>query len=228
MKIKEIPKEERPRERLIKYGANNISNEELLAILIKTGTKNNSVKDIADLVLKKIENLNNLENININTFLDISGLGRVKTIELMAAIELGRRIFLMKNNSNTIIYNNPDIIYEDNLFLFLGKKQEYFYCLYLDNRNNLIERKLLFMGTLNRSIVHPREIFKEAYLTSASKIVCMHNHPSGDITPSIEDIRLTKSLIEIGKLQGIMVADHLIMGDDNYYSFYNERSDMFT
>ena len=84
------------------------------------------------------------------------------------------------------------------------------------------------MGTINRSIVHPREIFKEAYLTSSSKIICMHNHPSGDVTPSIEDIRLTKSLIEIGKLQGIPLIDHLIVSDENYYSFYNERGDMFT
>ena len=228
MKIKEIPEHERPRERLLEVGASNISNEELLSILIKTGTKNNSVKDIANLVLKKIESINNLENININTFSDISGLGKVKTIELMAAIELGRRIFLMKNNNKNIIYNNPNIIYENNIYLFKGKKQEYFYCLYLDNRNNLIERKLLFMGTINRSIVHPREIFKEAYLLSASKIICMHNHPTGDITPSMEDIRLTKSLIEIGKLQGISIADHLIMGDNSYYSFYDERGDMFT
>ena len=228
MKIKEIPEHERPRERLLEVGASNISNEELLSILIKTGTKNNSVKDIANLVLKKIESINNLENININTFSDISGLGKVKTIELMAAIELGRRIFLMKNNNKNIIYNNPNIIYENNTYLFKGKKQEYFYCLYLDNRNNLIERKLLFMGTINRSIVHPREIFKEAYLVSASKIICMHNHPTGDITPSMEDIRLTKSLIEIGKLQGISIADHLIMGDNSYYSFYDERGDMFT
>ena len=228
MKIKEIPEHERPRERLLEVGASNISNEELLSILIKTGTKNNSVKDIANLVLKKIESINNLENININTFSDISGLGKVKTIELMAAIELGRRIFLMKNNNKNIIYNNPNIIYENNIYLFKGKKQEYFYCLYLDNRNNLIERKLLFMGTINRSIVHPREIFKEAYLVSASKIICMHNHPTGDITPSMEDIRLTKSLIEIGKLQGISIADHLIMGDNSYYSFYDERGDMFT
>ena len=83
------------------------------------------------------------------------------------------------------------------------------------------------MGTINRSIVHPREIFKEAYLTSASKIVCMHNHPSGDITPSMEDIHLTKSLIEIGKMQGIMIMDHLIMGENNYYSFYDEKRDIF-
>ena len=228
MKIKEIPVKERPRERLLYYGRENISNEELLAILIKTGTKKHSVKDIANSVLKKIDNLHNLENMNINTFLDIDGLGKVKTIELMAAIELGRRIFLMKNDQKNIIYNNPDTIYKNNIYLFKEKKQEYFYCLYLDNRNNLIERKLLFMGTINRSIVHPREIFKEAYLLSASKIICMHNHPSGDVTPSLEDIRLTKSLIEIGKLQGISIADHLIMCDNSYYSFYSERGDMFT
>ncbi len=228
MKLKDLPLSERPRERLINYGVESISNEELLAIIIKTGTKNKSVKELASEVLSKINSINNLEMININTFDNIVGLGKIKTIELMATIELGRRIFLRKDNNKKINYDNPNDIYKNNLYLFNGKKQEYFYCLYLDNRNNLIKKKLLFIGTINRSIVHPREIFKEAYLTSASKIICMHNHPSGDISPSKEDIRLTKSLIEIGKLQGIELMDHLIIGDDNYYSFYNERSDMFT
>ncbi len=228
MKIKDLPLEERPRERLINYGKESISNEELIAIILKTGTKNKSVKEIALEVLNRINSLDNLENININTFKDINGLGKVKTIELMASIELGKRIFLKKDYKKRIIYNNPDIIYSNNLYLFKDKKQEYFYTLYLDSKNNLIERKLLFMGTVNRSIVHPREIFKEAYLTSASKIICMHNHPSGDIKPSSEDIRLTKALIEIGKLQGIELMDHLIIGDDKYYSFYNERRDLFT
>ena len=227
MKIKDLPVLERPRERLINYGKEFVSNEELIAIILKTGTKNNSVKEIASEVLNRINSLNNLDNININTFNNIKGLGKVKTIELMASIELGKRIFL-KKDSNKINYSNPDTIYQDNLYLFKGRKQEYFYCLYLDSKNNLIERKLLFMGTINRSIVHPREIFKEAYLTSASKIICMHNHPSGDIKPSMEDIRLTKSLIEIGKLQGIDIMDHLIFGDDNYYSFYHEKGDLFT
>ena len=227
MKIKDLPVEERPRERLIKYGVSNISNEELLSILIKTGTKNYSVKDISCEVLKLINNINNLDNITINTFKDIKGLGKVKTIEIMAAIELGKRIFLEKKDYDNTIYNNPETIYLNNIYLFKNKKQEYFYCLYLDSKNKLIERKLLFMGTNNKSIVHPREIFKEAYLTSASKIVCMHNHPSGDTTPSMEDIHLTKSLVTIGKLQGIKVCDHLIIGDDNYYSFYQEREDLF-
>ena len=144
----------------------------------------------------------------------------------MAAIELGKRIFLKKEKEK-INNNNPLTLYQDNLYLFKGKKQEYFYCIYLDNRNNLIDKKLLFKGTINRSIVHPREIFKEAYLLSASKIVCIHNHPSGDTNPSVEDIRLTKSLIEIGKLQGIYLIDHIIISDNKYYSFYENKQELF-
>ena len=227
IKIKDIPKIDRPRERLLMFGKENLSNEELLAIIIKTGTKGISVKDIANNILSKINKINDLQNINYSLLEDIKGLGEVKKIELLAAIELGRRIFLQNNLVIKKTIDNPEIIFEDNKYLFYGKKQEYFYCLYLDNKNKLIERKLLFMGTINRSIVHPREIFKEAYLTSASKIVCMHNHPSGDITPSMEDIHLTKSLIAIGKMQGIMIMDHLIMGENNYYSFYDEKRDIF-
>lgn len=227
MKIKDLPKEERPRERMITYGINNISNEELLAIILKCGTKDKSVKELSCEVLKKIESIQDLEKIQINSFNDIKGLGKVKTIEIMASIELGKRIFLSKKKEKNTIYNTPDIIYEDNKNLFYHLKQEYFYCLYLDNKKKLIERKLLFMGTLNRSIVHPREIFKEAYLSSASGIICMHNHPSGDITPSREDIYLTKSLISIGKMQGIEIVDHLIIGNDNYYSFYDHQRDLF-
>ena len=227
MKVKELPESERPRERLLKVGSNNLSNEELLSIIIKTGTKGVSVKEIAIEILKRIQNINNLENISVNTFSDIKGLGKVKRIEIMAAIELGRRIFLTKQESNNIIYDNPEIIFKNNKDLFYHKKQEYFYCLYLDNKNKLIERKLLFMGTVNRSIAHPREIFKEAYKNSASSIICMHNHPSGDITPSIEDIRLTKSLIEIGRISGINLMDHLIISDNQYYSFYDNKKDLF-
>lgn len=227
MKIKDLPINERPRERLINDGVESLSNEELLAIIIKTGTKNKSVKELASEILCKINTLNNLEGININTFNNISGLGKVKTIELIATIELGKRIFLKKDNNIRIIYDNPNIIYLNNKYLFTGKKQEYFYCLYLDNKNYLIERKLLFIGTINRSIVHPREIFKEAYLASASKIICLHNHPSGDVSPSLEDIRLTISLIKIGKLLGIEIIDHIILSDEKYYSFYDNKKDLF-
>ena len=227
IKIKDIPLSERPRERMLKVGKENLSNEELLAIILKTGTKGISVKELACNVLKEIKKINNLENITINTFSNIKGLGNVKTIEIMASIELGKRIFLEKEEIDKTKYNNPEVIYLNNKYLFKNKKQEYFYCLYLDNKNRLIERKLLFMGTINRSIVHPREIFKEAYLTSCSGIICMHNHPSGDVTPSVEDIYLTKTLIKIGKIQGINVVDHMIIGNNSYYSFYDNNRDLF-
>ena len=226
MKIKDIVESERPRERFIRVGKEHVSNEELLAILIKTGTKGSSVKDIANEILKRIEGINNLESINLRTFMDIKGLGKVKIIELMAAIELGKRIFLEKDVKPNEKYLSPNVIYESNRYLFVNKQQEYFYCLYLDNKNKLIERKLLFMGTINRSVVHPREIFKEAYLLSASKFVCMHNHPSGDLKPSKEDIEFTKNIIAIGRMQGIPLMDHLIMTDNGYYSFY-DNMDIF-
>ena len=104
----------------------------------------------------------------------------------------------------------------------IGKKQEYFYAIYLDNRSKLINMKLLFIGTINRSIVHPREIFKYAYLYSASSIALVHNHPSGEVTPSKEDIELTKNIIELGKINKIPIIDHIIVGSKNYYSFNSE------
>jgi len=221
MLIKDIPKIERPRERVLKYGVNNLSNEDLLAIIIKTGTKGLSAKDLAVLILKKIENIENLKNINIHTFDDIKGLGFVKKIELLVIIELGRRIFL--NNSSNIKkqYINPDYIYNDNKYLFNGLKQEYFYVLYLDSKKNLIERKLLFMGTIDRSLIHPREVFKYAYLCSASSFICIHNHPSGCILPSEADVSITNTLKEIGALQGIFLVDHIIISDNDYFSFYD-------
>lgn len=222
MKIKDMPASERPRERLIKYGAGNLSNEDLVSIIIKTGCLGYSVRDIALIVIKRLENIGNLQELNMNYLKGIKGLGDVKIIELLASIELGKRVYLNSHKVNSLKYNNPYLVYQDNLPLFRGKKQEYFYCLYLDNKNRLIERKLLFMGTINRSIVHPREIFKEAYLLSSSGIICMHNHPSGEILPSNEDIELTKSLVEIGKIQGINVLDHLIISDNAYYSFSEE------
>ncbi len=222
MKIKDMPASERPRERLIKYGASNLSNEDLVSIIIKTGCLGYSVRDIALIVIKRLENISELPELNMNYLKGIKGLGDVKIIELLASIELGKRVYLNSHKVNSLKYNNPYLVYQDNLPLFRGKKQEYFYCLYLDNKNRLIERKLLFMGTVNRSIVHPREIFKEAYLLSSSGLICMHNHPSGEILPSNEDIELTKSLVEIGKIQGINVLDHLIISDNAYYSFKEE------
>jgi DNA repair protein RadC len=212
----------RPREKFINNGASSLSDIELLAIIIKSGIKDKSVFDLSKEVLDRINNLNNLVDININTLNNIKGLGNVKKIELLASLELAKRIYL--NHKRITKYLTSDDIYNDNKDLFYNKKQEYFYCVYLDNKNNIIDKKLLFIGTINRSIVHPREIFREAYLLSASKFICLHNHPSGDITPSNEDIYLTKNLIEISYIQGITFLDHLIISNNKYYSFYNESN----
>lgn len=223
MLIKEIPESERPRERLLKYGVSSLSNEELLAIILKSGIKGISAKDLAIDILKKVQKIENLKDINIHTFDSIKGLGIVKKIELLVLVELGKRIYLENTSQEKISYLNPDIIFNDNKYLFQGLKQEYFYVFYLDSKKNLIERKLLFMGTVDRSIIHPREVFKNAYLCSASSIICMHNHPSGDLMPSKADLEITKTLVEIGRIQGINVVDHLIVSDKSYFSFYENN-----
>lgn len=221
-KIKDMPIEERPRERLKMVGASNLTDKELLAIIIKTGTKNYNVNDIALEILKKYS-LQELPEITISELKKINGIGEVKSLELMSVIELGKRIYL-KQKTKLKKLTNAKQIWHDTRYLFVNKKQELFYCLYFNNQQELLERKLLFMGTINKSLTHPREIFKEAYRLSASSIVCIHNHPSGNLTPSKEDINFTESLMKIGKLQGIPILDHIIVNDESYYSFYEQHS----
>ena len=226
MKIKEIPQTERPREKLLKYGKENLSDSELLAIILKTGSKGENVCNLSLKILNQIKTLENLKNINLETLTNIKGVGLAKGIELLALTELSKRIYYKQSITKKEKYNNPKTIYENNKYLFDNLKQEHFYCLYLNNNKQLIERKLLFMGTINKSIVHPREIFKEAYKLSASSIICMHNHPGGNKNPSLEDINLTKTLVKIGQINGIPVLDHLIITEDDYYSFYENNKEI--
>ena len=224
MKIKNLPKDERPRERLLKYGSEYCSNEELLSILLKTGTINKSVKDISCNLLEQLGDIRDLKNIKINRLMKIGGIGEVKAIELKAAIELGRRIFQDVTENDLINCSNPENIIRYFNYVYRDKKQEEFYVLYLDKKNKLLEKKRLFVGTIDFSSAHPREIFKEAYLLSASYILCIHNHPSGDATPSNDDIEITKKLKKIGDLHAIPLLDHIIIGRNNYYSFYEDKN----
>lgn len=216
--IKDIPIKERPRERVINNGVESLSDSELLSIIIRCGTKDKSVKDLSLEIISMVGDISNFKDLTLNKLLSIKGIGLVKAIELISVVELSKRIY--RNSDKTFIKisscNDVFINYKD---LFLGVKQELFYCLYLNNKNYVIERKLLFMGTINRSVVHPREIFKNAYLCSASGIICIHNHPSGDVTPSLEDKRLTKALVDISRIQNIPILDHVIIGEDDYFSF---------
>ena len=219
VKIKELPKLDRPCERLINDGSNVLSNEELLAIIFKTGTKNISAKELALNLLKEIKDIHNLNNIDYNYLIKITGVGMMKACSLIAALELGKRVNEKIPSLNNITFNNSSVVYEYFKNKFKDKKQEYFYCIYLDNAKKIIKEKLLFIGTINYSIVHPREVFKEAYMLSASAIICVHNHPSNNLSPSANDIEITKRLIEIGSILDIKIVDHLIIGSNSYFSF---------
>ena len=221
--FKNIPESDKPRERLYQYGSENLSDEELISIILKTGTKGMSVKEVSLKLLENVGDIKRLKDIGINTLMGINGIGKVKAIEIKAAIELGRRIYIENNKLGGIILNNSLKIYEYFKDLVGNKKQEYFYTVYVDTKGRYIDKKCLFVGTINNSIVHPREIFKEAYLLSANGIICIHNHPSGDPTPSKEDVMITKKIKEIAMIHGIKLVDHLIVGANSYYSFYEDN-----
>lgn len=223
MKLKNLPKSERPRERLLKYGSENLSNEELLAIILKTGTKKYSVKEVSSNILSKIQNIKNLKDISIHNLMEIEGIGEVKAIELKAIIEFGKRIYEDVSYEEVVKCTDPNNIIRHFNYLFKDKKQEEFYTLYLDKKKKLLGIKKLFVGTIDSSLSHPREIFKEAYLLSSSYIICIHNHPSGDATPSKEDNILTEKIKQIGALHAIPLVDHLIIGNDNYFSYYENK-----
>ena len=224
MRFNDILKEEKPRERLVKYGVERVSNEELLAIILKTGSKKYNVKEVASNILSSYGDIKNLKDVRINNLTKIDGIGKVKAIELIAAIELGRRVYYEEEYKDMITLTNPKVIIGYFNKLFKGENQECFYVVYLDSKNKYIDKKLVFKGILNKSLIHPRDIFKEAYLLSACNFICIHNHPSGDATPSMEDINVTKMLSEIGKLHGIRLLDHIIIGNNNYYSFYEDNN----
>ena len=221
MKIKDMPEKERPVERLLENGSENLNNEELLSILIKTGTKEKSSRELASIILKETEG--DLNKLNLQILKEIKGIGKTKAAVILAGIELGKRINKKIKTLNEKKITDTKIVFEYYKDIFINKKQEYFYCIYLDTNKKVIKEKLLFIGTLDRSLVHPREVFKEAFNVSASCIICIHNHPSGNIMPSKNDYEITKKLVEIGEIMGIKIIDHIIIGQEKYYSFYENN-----
>lgn len=226
IKIKDIPKEERPCERLIINGSESLSNEELIAIILKTGSRGISAKELASELLSKVGGIKKLNEMNYEYLKKIKGIGMSKACNLLASIELGKRINKEVDNIINIKMNNSEVVYKFYKEKIGNKKQEYFYCVYLDTNKRIINEKLLFIGTVNYSLVHPREVFKEAYLLGASAIICVHNHPGGNPIPSKQDYEITNNLIQVGNLLGIKVVDHIIICKNNYYSFL-ENNDIF-
>lgn len=217
MLLKDFPKDERPRERFIKLGPQNLSNQELIAIILRTGTKAESVIQLAQRLIKEFEGLRMLKDATLEELTKMKGIGKAKAIQLLAAVELGRRINSLTNEERYAIRSPEDganYVMDEMRFL----NQEHFVCLYLNTKNQVIHKQTIFIGSLNASIVHPREVFREAFRRSAASIICLHNHPSGDPTPSREDIEVTRRLKECGRMIGIEILDHIIIGDKKYVS----------
>ncbi|MBZ4662323.1 MAG: hypothetical protein JG776_5 [Caloramator sp.] len=218
IKIKDIPINERPRERLLKYGEEVLSNQELLAIILRTGTKSESALDLAKRLITHYGGITFIAKSSVYELSKIKGIGLAKACEIKACVEIGKRLNSFKGNNRVKIISPEDVaILVMDEMRFLSK--EHFRVIFLNTKNYVIQIKDISIGSLNSSVVHPREVFIEAIKVSSASIILCHNHPSGDVTPSQEDINITKRLIEAGKIIGIEVLDHIIIGDINYLSF---------
>ncbi|KUG26868.1 dna repair protein radc [hydrocarbon metagenome] len=223
MKVKDLPLDDRPREKLILRGAQNLSEAELLAILLRTGSKNESVIEVAQKLLIEFGNLAVLASKSVEEIIKIKGIGKDKAAALVAAFELVRRIeFKSKWYSNKKI-SSPGDVAELYIPLLRDELQEKFYVVCLSSSNRIIKHELLFVGTLNASLVHPREIFKTALANDSANIILMHNHPSGQPEPSNEDISITRRIVEAGKILEIQIFDHIIIAGNSYTSFVEKR-----
>lgn len=212
MKILDLPKVERPREKLAHYGPDKLSNAELLAIILGTGGKGINVVELSNKILKKFDS--NLAETNLEELKTTFGLGEAKACEIVACFELGRR-FLKDKKSELIL--SPEKVWEE-LKGIRDSKKEHFVVFYLDTRNQVIKQDIISIGTLNASLVHPREVFEPAIQHNAAQIIIAHNHPSGDIEPSEEDKKITQRLQDAGKILGIEVLDHIIVVDKSWLS----------
>ena len=217
--IKDLPLNERPREKLYRYGVKSLSNSELIAVIIRTGNKGDTAIQLAERIISLDDRgIGFLSDATIEELTDVKGIGNCKAAQLLAAIELGKRISAYKKEDNIRISGPNDItdlLMEEMRYL----KKEYFKIAILDTKNQIITIENISIGNLNSSIVHPREVFNRAIKRSANSIILVHNHPSGDPTPSSEDINITNRLIEAGSILGIKVLDHIIIGDNKYISF---------
>ncbi len=218
LNIKELPLEERPREKAAQYGIESLSNRELLALVLRHGYKECSSLFIADELLKLSQGMANLANLDLKQLTSIKGIHNAKGLQLLACFEIAKRMLLEKTREKEVI-SDPQVLTRW-LQMELGlKQQEVLMVLYLNVKNEILHHETLFKGTLDHSLVHPREIFKQALVYNGSKIILVHNHPSGNIEPSIKDINVTEQMIEIGELMKIEVLDHLIISRNKVFSF---------
>ena len=213
-----------PRERLVKEGVEALSNQELLAILLRTGTRQANVFEIAQKVLNSLTSLTDLKKMTLQELQSLSGIGRIKAIELQAVIELGHRIHKHENLEMESILSSQKLAKK--MQQELGdKKQEHLVALYLNTQNQIIHQQTIFIGTATRSIAEPREILHYAIKHMATSVILVHNHPSGAVSPSQNDDHVTKLVKEACELMGLVFLDHLIVSYSDYFS-YREKTDL--
>lgn len=218
--IKEMFKEDRPREKMINNGVETLTNIEIIALILRSGNKNTSVIDLSKKVLDKLEKIQDLKEITIDYLMTIPGIKVAKATTLLAAIELGKRLEVV-NRLNYQILTSHDVY---NLMKDIRKEeQENLYCIYLNTKMFVIKRELIYIGTVNQIAIHPREIFKNAVRLNASFIIISHNHPTGDASPSNADIMTTKTLENAGEMLNILILDHIIIGNEEFYSFKEKQ-----
>ncbi|WP_321428745.1 DNA repair protein RadC [uncultured Methanolobus sp.] len=218
--IHEIPEYDRPRERLLKYGPESLSNAELLAIILRTGSQKENVVNMCSRIFSEY-NIKQLSQANISMLTQIHGIGIAKATQIAAVFELARKLEGYTDNPKRKI-RSPADVYSLLYPQMREQKRERLVALLLDTKNHVIREEIISIGSLNANIVHPREVFKAALMESCASVILSHNHPSGDPTPSREDIAVTEKLVEGGKLLGIDVLDHVVIGDGRYVSLKDE------
>ncbi len=220
IRIHDIPEEERPRERLIRNGPESLSNAELLGIILRTGSKEENVVSLSNRILSKYS-IKQLSLTNVSRLMQENGVGKAKAAQIAAVFELARRLETFVEEPKRKICSPKDV-YTLMYPKMREQKKEKFITLCLDTKNQILKEEVVSIGSLNASIVHPREVFKSALMESSASVIMVHNHPSGDPSPSREDIMVTKKIVEGGKLLGIDVLDHIIIGDGRYVSLKDE------
>jgi len=216
--VHDLPLSERPRERLLKHGIEALSAQEILALILGRGIKDESVIVTAQKLLSTFGNLKNIAAASMEELTKIKGIGPAKAAQIKAAFELSKRLEDSSEEDRKTTVKSPEDAIKSVKNQLKGKKKEHFLVLSLDTRNHLINTQTISIGSLDSSIVHPREVFKEAISSTAASVIFAHNHPSGDPTPSEDDIKLTKRLVEAGEILGIEVLDHIIICDKEYIS----------
>jgi len=223
MGVKDLPLDDRPREKLTLRGAHNLTDAELLAILLRTGVKGRSVISVAQDIISSNNNLARLASKTLSDLMKIEGIGRDKAVTLLAAFELSRRILSQSKWINERKITSPRDVADIFIPLLRDELKEKFMLICLSSANKIIAHEVISVGNLNSSVVHPREVFKAAIDHRSASIILMHNHPSGNPEPSNEDISITRKMVESGKILDIPVFDHLIIAGNFYTSFVERR-----